>query len=172
VGVNMRKKINNTLVYFIILAMTLIFVEGCDKKDNIVEINSQKQLQTLKYNDSRSEDKDKGLTKTVEINELKNEQLKVVIEDKGETLKNGVYGCISKKEGNYYIFINGVDYWYSNILFSVKDKILTIKYDTEYEKGLRIKHVFLIIPKNVEVFDKVELINNGSKEDFKILFQQ
>jgi hypothetical protein len=105
--------------------------------------------------------------------QLKNLQLKEVVDDKGETLKNGVYGCISREEGNYYIFINGVDYWYSNITFNIKDKLLTIKYDTKYEKGVRVKQLFLIVPKNAESPEnpeKVELINNSNKEDFKILF--
>ncbi|MCJ7687823.1 MAG: hypothetical protein MUO60_00620 [Clostridiaceae bacterium] len=168
----MTKKINRNLFYAF-LAISLIFIEGCDKKDNNSDLKDKNQQQIVEIkNDSISdgEDKDKSITKRVEINELKNIQLKEVVADKEETLKNGVYGCISKDEGNYYIFINGVDYWYSNISLNIKDELLTIKYDTKYDKGLRVKQLFLIVPKNAGIFNEVELFNNGNKETFKILF--
>jgi hypothetical protein len=169
----MKKNINKNLVFYVILVIGFIFIQGCDKKDKNLDKINEKQVQTVKVtNNSTLEDnyKDKSITKTVEISELKNEQIKEIIEDKGETIKNGVYGCISKDEGNYYIFINGVDYWYSNISFNVKDKLLTIKYDTKYEEGLRVKHLSLIQPNNAGSFNEVELINNGNKETFKVLF--
>lgn len=172
----MRKRINTNLFCCSLLAISLIFIGGCDSNDENSDINNKNQKQIIGIqNDSTSDsnDKDKSIINIVEINELKNLQLKEVVDDKGETLKNGVYGCISREEGNYYIFINGVDYWHSNITFNIKDKLLTIKYDTKYEKGIRVKQLFLIVPKNAESPEnpeKVELINNGNKEAFKILF--
>ncbi|MCB2288249.1 hypothetical protein LGK97_00530 [Clostridium sp. CS001] len=169
----MKKNINKNLFFCAFLASSLFFIGGCDKKDIDSDKINEKQVQTIEItNNSTLEDnyKNKSITKTVEISELKNEQIKEIIEDKGRALKNGVYGCISKDGGNYYVFINGVDYWYSNISFNVKDKLLTIKYDTKYEKGLRVKHLSLIQPNNAESFDEVALINNGNKETFKILF--
>lgn len=166
------KKINSNL-FCVFLVISLIFIEGCDKKENKLDLKNKNQQQIVEMkNDSTSDgdDRDKSNTKRVEINELKNIQLKEVIDDKDEILKNGVYGCISREEGNYYIFINGVDYWYSNFTFNVKDKLLNIKYNTKYVKGLRFKQIFLIVPKNARIFGKVELINNGKKERFKILF--
>ncbi|MGK0464857.1 hypothetical protein [Clostridium sp.] len=173
----MKKKIIRNLSCAF-LAISLVFIEACSKKDINLDINNNKQQQIEEVkNESISEgnDKDLSIAKPVQIDvmnnvQLENVHLKEVIDDKEEKLKNGVYGCISKAEGSYYVFINGVDYWYSNITFNVKDKILTIKYDTKYERGLRIKHLFLIAPKNAGVFNDVELINNGNKETFKILF--
>jgi len=114
---------------------------------------------------------DQSITQEVDINQLENEQLKGVIGDKNEILKNGVYGGISKDDGNYYIFINSVGYWYSNITFDLQDKLLTIKYNTEYSEGLRYKQLFLIKPKNLHpIFNKAELIENGSRETLNVLF--
>ncbi|MGH4118250.1 hypothetical protein [Clostridium sp.] len=172
----MGKKINRNL-FCAFLMISLIFIEGCDKKDTNLNLNNenQKQIVEVKNESTADDNKDLSIAKSVQIDDMKNVQLKdvqlkEVIDDKDENIKNGVYGCISKNEGNYYIFINGVDYWYSNITFNVKDGLLTVKYDTKYEKGLRIKHLFLIVPKNTGVFNEVELINNGNKENFKILF--
>ena len=160
------------LFFCAFLAISLIFIEGCSKKENSLDVNNKTQLQTVKVkNNSTPYYNDLSIVKRVQINEMKNVQLKEVMDDKGEMLKNGMYGCISRDEGNYYIFINGVDYWYSNLSFNINDKLLTIKYDTKYEEGLRVKQLFLIVPKNAESFEKVELINNGNKEAFKILFQ-
>lgn len=106
---------------------------------------------------------------------LSNEKIKEIVEDKNEILENGIYGFNNDSEDRYYILINGVDYWYSNISFSIADKILTITYDTKYENGLRYKQFFMINPNNEEEFDKVELINNSdtkdseNKETFKLL---
>jgi len=173
------KKLNIGLLCCAIFGITLLVINGWDKKDDGMDINTDKQQQTVKIdNDAKSNDNniqvsiDKSIVINAEFYKIKNPHLKEIVEDKKEVLKNGVYGCISKEEGIYYIFINGVDYWHSNISFNIKDKLLTISYNTEQEKGLRIKHLFMINPNNIETFDKVVLINNGNKEDFKILFNQ
>lgn len=172
------KKIKVNLFCFIIIVNVSIFVLGCDKKNDSVDISGKKEQHTITYRNTNPNGNDKqlNLDKSImlrmEIDELKNDKIKEIVEDKKETLKNGVYGCISNDEGKYYILINGVDYWYSNITFSIKDKILTMNYSTKYEKGLRYKQFFLINPNNEETFDKVELINNGNKDTFKILYKQ
>jgi hypothetical protein len=173
------KKLNIGLLCCAIFGITFLIINRWHKKDDVVDINTDKQQQTVKIdNDAKFNDNniqvsiDKSIVINAEFDKMKNPHIKEIVEDKKEILKNGVYGCISKDEGNYYIFINGVDYWYSNISFNIKDKLLTISYNTEHEKGLRIKHLFMINPNNIETFDKVVLINNGNKEDFKILFNQ
>ena len=174
-------KIKVDLFCCVILMIVSIFVVGCDKKSNSVDTSGEKQQNIIIDNNFKSfgdgkqkslDKRDKSIALDVEIDGLENEKLKEIVEDKKEILKNGIYGCISNEEGKYYILINGVDYWYSNISFSIKNKLLKITYDTEYEKGLRIKHFFLINPNNEESFNKVELINNGNKEIFRILYQQ
>jgi hypothetical protein len=173
------KNIKVDLFCCVILVIISIFVVGCDKKGNSVDISGEnKQQNTIVDNNTKpnANDKqstlDKSIALRMEIDELKNEKIKDIVVDKKETLRNGAYGCIDSAEGKYYILINGVDYWHSHISFSIKDKLLTISYTTEYDKGLRIKDFFLINPNNEESFDKVELINNGNKEIFRILYQQ
>lgn len=175
----MEKKVIRSLFCCAILA-TLIFTEGCSKSDNKNLINKG-ETQTLQVNnisklnivkDVNDRLLDQSIAKRIEINELDNVYIKELIDDKDEKLKNGVYGCINKKEGNYYIFINGVDFWYSDISFNIKNKLLTIKYNTFYEKGLRIKHLFLIKLDNIDTFDKVQLVNNNDlQEKFHVLYQ-
>lgn len=172
------KKIKVNLVWCIMLVIVFIFVVGCDKKSNSVNTSGEKYQHTIvenntkpQYNDKQS-NLDKSIALRMEIDELKNEKIREIVEDKKETLKNGIFGCINNAEGRYYILINGVDYWYSNISFSIKDKLLTINYNTEYDKGLRTKQFLVMNPNNEETFDKVELINNGNKETFRILYRQ
>jgi hypothetical protein len=171
------KKIKIDLFWCIILGFVFISTVGCEKKSNVVIISDDKQqptiieINTKPQNNNKKSNLDNSIILRMEIDEIKNKKIKDIVEDKNETLKNGIYGCISNAENRYYILINGVDYWYSNISFSFKDKVLSISYDTNYNKGLRNKQFFVINPNNQETFDTVELINNGKKETFKILFQ-
>ncbi len=173
----MRKKVVNGLFYCIVFVMAFMLMEGCTIENNNSPTVDKNQIQTVKSNNSISNDEgkdsslDQSIVERVEVSRLKNGQLREVIEDKEETLENGVYGCISKSEGNYYILINGVDYGYSNISYRIKDRVLFIKYNTQCENGLRVKELFLIKANNAETFDKVELVNNGNKETFHMLFQ-
>ncbi|MDF2588476.1 MAG: hypothetical protein K0S41_2317 [Anaerocolumna sp.] len=166
------KKIKGYFSSYVILMIVVIIgviigVSYNKKNDSVRNVEKQQPINEIDNTKQESEPtaQDSSIVYRMDYDLLSNEKIKEIVEDKNEILENGIYGFNSDSEDRYYILINGVDYWYSNISFSIADKILTITYDTKYENGLRYKQFFMINPNNKEEFDKVELINNNEKKD-------
>ncbi len=144
-------------VFLVIILFLLLFVAGCfdgklsQNDDRYIELNN------------------KGIfINEIDISKLKDKELMQLAKD--ETLENGVYGYSYADKNRFYIFFNGVDSSYNNILFSLDNNALTIVYETQHNKDSRNISLFLIEKKSEDSFDTIALINNNKNDHFATIY--
>lgn len=84
-------------------------------------------------------------------------------------LENGMY-MFNVNEDVRYILFHSEGIHYSDISFSIEDKVLQIKYQSEAEEGLGMNILFLVNKKDENAFDTIDLQNNGEQDHFNMVF--
>ena len=154
-------------ILLVISFMSLSFV-GCSSNSSNL-ITKEQYKSESKLNDS---------IMTREIDISKNKSLEFKKEINSITKINGVYsydneayGLFSNKENKKLILFNGIDGYYSDVNFSIENKVLTISYKYNTEKGLNKKSLFMVDDSNKnKSYGKVDLYNNGKQDAFVTVY--
>ncbi|MBU3191663.1 hypothetical protein K9O30_20250 [Clostridium bowmanii] len=159
------KKIVYILLLVSLMSLSLL---GCSKKDSNLITKEQYKTEN-KLNDS-------VVTREIDISKNKNLEFKKEINNL--TKINGVYGydnesygLFSNNENKKIIFFNGIDGFYSDVNFSIENRVLTISYKYNTEKGLNKKSLFVVDDSNKDKsYDKVDLYKDGKQDAYVTIY--
>jgi hypothetical protein len=121
---------------------------------------------------SESKLNDNIVTREIDISKSKNLDLIMNINDVTKIngvygYNNGAYGFSSKKENKTLILFNGIDGFYSDVNFSVKNRVLIINYKYNKVNGTNKRSLFMVDDSNKNrSYDKVELYNDGKPDTY------
>jgi hypothetical protein len=155
-------KLASILLAISLMSMTLL---GCESSDAKIITKDQYKSESNLNNTI--------ITREIDID--KNKNLDFVMDINDPTKKNGVfeynkgvYGLTTDEENKILVLFNGIDGFYSDVNFSIKNKVLTISYKYNTEKGLNKKSLFMIDDTNkTESYDTVDLIKNGKQDSYE-----
>ncbi|MEK3996306.1 hypothetical protein MKY29_16360 [Psychrobacillus sp. FSL K6-2365] len=144
------------VIKLIMVLVTVMLLTGCSKKEDFTVIsqsdvvgNSDVSIKEVKY------ETDKMYTNFPGFNEA--------------DLENGMY-MFNTSDGVTYILFHSDGVHYSDISFSIEDKILQIKYQSEVEEGFGTNVMFLVKKKDENAYDTIDLQNNGGSDHFNMSY--
>jgi len=149
-----------TFIVLIILIVSLSLL-GCGTNSSKIITKDQYILQNKLT--------ENVITTQIDISKIKN--LKFLANINDVTKKNGVYGYTytnynsTDKESKNLILFNGIDGFYSDFNFTLKDNILTVNYKYNSEKGMNKKSLFMIEDMNEDGSYDTQALNNNGKPD-------
>ncbi len=159
------KKIMYLLLVVSIMSLSLL---GCSKKDSNL-LTKEHYLSEIKLNDN-------VVLREIDLSKIENLEFKKEINDLSKA--NGVYsydnesyGLFSNNKNKKMILFNGIEGSYSDITFSLENKILTIRYNYNTEKGLNKNSLFVVDDSNKDIsYDQVDLYKDGHQDAFETIY--
>lgn len=140
----------------IMVLLTVMLLSGCSNKEDFTVIsksdvvgNSDVSIEEVEFDTDRMYKNFPGFNEA--------------------DLENGMY-MFNASEGVTYILFHSDGVNYSDISFSIEDKTLQIKYQSEIEEGLGRNIMFLVKKKDEDAYDTIDLQNNGKSDHFNMSY--
>ena len=116
------------------------------------------------------------MLREIDLSKIENLEFKKEINDLSKA--NGVYsydnesyGLFSNNKNKKLILFNGIEGSYSDITFSLENKILTIRYNYNTEEGLNKNSLFVVDDSNKDIsYDQVDLYKDGHQDAFETVY--